>query len=494
MARRGTRTGRQQLEASIEAGRDLVHVERAQACRRQLDRQRQPVETTDDLGDARPLGGIGVELRIHGARPLHEQIDSRPVVGRRERRHHVQLLAGHPQPLAAGRDDRHVRTGDQETIDEIGNRVEDVLAVVEQQQHLGLRQHRRQSIGQHLSGAAIDGQRGGDDVDGGLLAGGRQFAHHDGAVGTHRLQAVTGLDEEPGLADSAGPDQRQETPGLGQGDDLLHRRRSALERRDGEREPARRLPRCAVDTSEQLRLLSAQRRRRRDPELLGETTPEVVVHPQRLGVPARCREGRHQQLARPLAQRFIVGQRSELGDQPVGHASCEPALGSGLGSPDPQLGQGHRLGPSGVDVGKLGIRRSLPSLEDGVDRGLRISILDVDGTVDGIGQPVGVDVESIRRDVVARSGRLDEPCGQSAAEPGNVGLQRPDRVPRPSPRPQGLDRRIRRHHPATMEDQQGQQPALQRTIRGDIAPVAVAGPDRPEHLDSQPRLAHRHQR
>jgi hypothetical protein len=45
---------------------------------------------------------------------------------------------------------------------------------------------------------------------------------------------VTDLDEEPGLADSAGPDQRQETPLLGQGNDLLKRRISALERRHRE--------------------------------------------------------------------------------------------------------------------------------------------------------------------------------------------------------------------------------------------------------------------
>ena len=182
--------------------------------RRQLDRQRKPVEAADDLGDGRPLGGIGVEVRHHRARPLDEQLDGRSVVvGRRQRRHHVQLLTGHAQPLAAGRDDRHVRTGDEETIDEVGDRVEDVLAVVEQQHHLGVRQHRRQSFGQHFAGAAVDRQRSGDDVDGGLLARARQFAHHDGAVRTDCLQAVTDLDEQPGLADSAGPDQRQQAPG-----------------------------------------------------------------------------------------------------------------------------------------------------------------------------------------------------------------------------------------------------------------------------------------
>ena len=170
MAGRRACAGREELEAAIQPGGDLVDVERAQARRGQLDRQRQPVETTDDLGDGCPFGDVAVELRHHGAGPLHEQLDGRPiVVARRQWRHLVHLLTGHPQPLPARRDDRRLSARTEDPIDQVGDRIEDVLAVVEQQHHLRVREHRRQSFSEHFTGAAVDAQRGGDDVDGGLL-------------------------------------------------------------------------------------------------------------------------------------------------------------------------------------------------------------------------------------------------------------------------------------------------------------------------------------
>ena len=167
----------------------------------------------------------------------------------------------------------------EDPIDEVGDRVEDVLAIVEQQQHLGIVEHRGQSVGQRLTDAAIDRQRCGDDVDCGLLVCASEFAHHDGTLRASRLQTMAGLDEEPGLPDSARPNECEQTPVASQVDDLLHRRRSALERRDSERESARRSPRHGIDTGEEVRLLGGQHWRRRDPQLLGEQATEVVVHP-----------------------------------------------------------------------------------------------------------------------------------------------------------------------------------------------------------------------
>ena len=75
--------GRQQREAVVEPGRHLGDVVGVQPGGGQLDRQRQAVEAADDLGDQRPLIGVGLERRRHRAGPLDEQLHRRRVaVGR----------------------------------------------------------------------------------------------------------------------------------------------------------------------------------------------------------------------------------------------------------------------------------------------------------------------------------------------------------------------------------------------------------------------------
>ena len=49
---------------------------------------------------------------------------------------------------------------------EIGDRLEDVLAVVEEQHELGVAEHRNDPVDQSDAGSAFDPQRGGDRVDG----------------------------------------------------------------------------------------------------------------------------------------------------------------------------------------------------------------------------------------------------------------------------------------------------------------------------------------
>ena len=58
----------------------------------------------------------------------------------------------------------------------------------------------------------------------------------------------------------------------------------------------------------------AQRRRRLDPELVGERAPERLVARERLGVPARPVEREHVLRAEALAQRVLRDQRLELAD------------------------------------------------------------------------------------------------------------------------------------------------------------------------------------
>ncbi len=116
----------------------------------------------------RQLVRIGLEPRRHRARPLEEQLHRRAVaVGdERQRRHHLDLLAGDAQPFAARRHDAHVRAHRQHPLDERGDRVEHVLAVVEQ--HAPARPAPSTSAIRSMQRRAepdVDAERGGHDVE-----------------------------------------------------------------------------------------------------------------------------------------------------------------------------------------------------------------------------------------------------------------------------------------------------------------------------------------
>jgi hypothetical protein len=64
---------REQAEAIIQAGRDLVHGKHRHAGGRQLDGQGDPVEPPADLRDCGRVGGGERELGLPLPRPLNEQ-------------------------------------------------------------------------------------------------------------------------------------------------------------------------------------------------------------------------------------------------------------------------------------------------------------------------------------------------------------------------------------------------------------------------------------
>ena len=207
-------------------------------------------------------------------------------------------------------------------------------------------------------------------------------------------------------------------------------------------------------------------------------------------MPAGRGERRHQQLARPLAQRFVVGQCDELGDEAFRHAGVKALPGARFDRPDSQFGEAGRFDPPGVDIGKFGISRAVPPPEDFVDRARGVRVVRVERTVGGIAQPVGIDVESGTGDGVAVRRRVDRALWKAATEAGHVRLQRSGRIPRRPTGPERLDCRIGRDNPTAVEHQQGEQAALQRAFRGDVVAGAVAHPEWPEHLDAQPAARH----
>lgn len=130
--RLGAVAARQQPEAVAQAVGELVHGERAQPGRGEFDRQRQPVE-----GLADPVNGLHARVEIgigpYGGRPVHEQ--TRRGSGR-EWRHRAQRLTGDTERLPARGEDAQPGTRAEQHARGAGRFVDEMLAVVEHEQHL----------------------------------------------------------------------------------------------------------------------------------------------------------------------------------------------------------------------------------------------------------------------------------------------------------------------------------------------------------------------
>ena len=206
------------------------------------------------MADGRHRTGILTsegEGRVGCPRPLDEEADRgkcgqlvrfRQVVrvGHRQRRDGHDVLAGEPQGGPAGRQDRQARAPDQQVRGHRG-RIEQVLEVVEDEQELAIAQQGSQTVDRGPP-AAVDhpedaGDGWSDEVG---LADGRE-GDEDGAIGEVVAQVGGHPEGEGGLADAAGPGQRDEPDAalLEQGRNRRHLVLTANERRERGRKPMR---------------------------------------------------------------------------------------------------------------------------------------------------------------------------------------------------------------------------------------------------------------
>ena len=119
--------------------------------RRQLNGERDPVEPPADLDDRRCGGGVQLEAGVGGLRPLDEQghgrhrrqIEARGVRAAvdRQRLDRPHVLARDGERLPARRQDRHRRRRSQDAVHQPGDRLDEVLAVVEHQQRVAGAEH-----------------------------------------------------------------------------------------------------------------------------------------------------------------------------------------------------------------------------------------------------------------------------------------------------------------------------------------------------------------
>ncbi len=328
---RGATAAGEQPESIRQSCGDLLDGQRTQPRGGQLDRERQTIEPTDDLDDRSDRLGVDREIRADGGGPIGEQargrIGERLVSGRvggrlPQRRHDHQRLTGDGERFAARAEDSQSGATGQEVIGDLGGRVEQVLAVVQDD-------HRR-LIGERVD-QAIRGVAGGQCLAlyERRLAQAHRAEHglrHVGRVGDRRelgepdavrdVEPLGRLARQPGLAGATGPDERHESPLVEQLADPCELLLATDEA--GERGPQVVRPHGWLSIVAQDREVHRpQLVRRVDTELVGQARPGPLETDQRLRRSPGLAEGPDVQGRKPLAQRVGGDQLLELGDRCV---------------------------------------------------------------------------------------------------------------------------------------------------------------------------------
>ena len=154
--------------------------ERGQPPGGELDGQRHPVEPADDVGDHRQLRRVPPGTLADPGLALEEDGDGRDsgdvrlLIRERQRRQPEDVLGRETERFPAGGEHGEPRAGRQHGVDGVADRVQQMFAVVDQQQPLAVAEH-GQAGAQHVTLHDIQVQRRGQRVrNGGRFGDGRQ--------------------------------------------------------------------------------------------------------------------------------------------------------------------------------------------------------------------------------------------------------------------------------------------------------------------------------
>ena len=365
--------------------------------RGKLDGQREPVEEATDLGDGGVVVGRRSEAWTHRGGAIEEQLDGRVVDAERSDGHCV--LPGDPEAMAARRQHDRIGGAGEDRLDQLGDAVEHVLAVVEDEQRPGPTEVLDDPPRQVAPAAVVEAERrrhGADDSP--RTADRCQLApqHTSGeAVG----DGDRGVQRQAGLADATRSDERDQPRPAEQ----LHRRGQLVVTTD-ERVAGHADRRRAV-VSEQLAFDGAERRRRLDAELLDEPVTEVGKGAQALDVTAEPGERAHLQRDRTFAVGLL--QRQAWRPRPLPRCRVRRAAAARPGARPRRRAVPpgvRRRSRKSVDPGEVAERRATPQREGGlhvVERGLRRE----SGAGDQSLEPQGVDIVGRAGEAVARTPR-----------------------------------------------------------------------------------------
>lgn len=192
----------------MQAADDLVKCERPYPRRGEFDGQRHAVEPTTDLGHCHGVGGGHREVRPRTSSPVAEQLDG--LVSQGERRDLPTHLACHQEGFAARREDRHAGGGGQQVGDQFGTGLEEMLAVVQHEEHPTVADEMLQRIDGRATRLVGQAQRASDrDRHHGGMGDRGQVGIPD-TVGITRRQFTRDLNCQTCLAGPAGTRQSHE--------------------------------------------------------------------------------------------------------------------------------------------------------------------------------------------------------------------------------------------------------------------------------------------
>ena len=230
----------EQAEALVQSRGDLVHRKRIHARRRELDGERDAVETPADVRDGRGVAAIHVERVLRPARAVDEEahrlrsrkpleIEGRrriPVrsiepIGDGERRHRVGRLARHAKALAAGGEDAQRPARLQQPLGELRARPRQVLAVVQDEQQPAVRHMSFERLGKRSPGGFLDPEHRGHGLRHQPLVGERCELHEPHAIGVVDERDGRHLEGQAGLAGAARAGERHEPRGAQEPRDLF---------------------------------------------------------------------------------------------------------------------------------------------------------------------------------------------------------------------------------------------------------------------------------
>ena len=351
-SRQVARSAAEEGESAAQPAEDRLGAEEARLRRRELDRQRQPVETNDDLGDRRDIGRGDREVRSDGHRPLEEQGDPlvlrerlhrRQVrrVGDPERWNGMLVLAMHVEHGPARHEDAQARSSRQQ-VDDDRRRVEDLLEVVEDEEDVAVAEIAPERLDHRPVGGFPEADRGADRRGHEVrVADGGELDEEDAVLVCG--QAFGGdLQREARLACSAGPGQRDEAGPLEQITD----RGDLVFATDEVRQLDGQVVRASVEGPESREC----RRETGRLDLVDALRSRQVLETMRaeLGEADIVREGLGEERARRIGQEDLA---SVPGSRDAGRAvnvetqvvvAAEPAFAGVEAHPDPDL---HRFRP-----------------------------------------------------------------------------------------------------------------------------------------------------
>ena len=212
-ARRDARAGGQQPEAIVELRSQSIDTQQRHSRRCQLDRERDAIEPAADIDHDWQGAFSQHEPRSRGLRARDEQRDRADVARNVDR--HVgrqgqggeanHLFVRQAQRLLAGGQHSHRRGIAPQGGNDFGDAVEQVFAVVEDEQHPTRSQRRSEISGLRL-GAQLHLKGSRHSTDGQRRIGERRQFDHPHAVGEVGPGAVRGGLGQAGLADPSGAD------------------------------------------------------------------------------------------------------------------------------------------------------------------------------------------------------------------------------------------------------------------------------------------------